>query len=146
MNFFILLALLAGAALPVQAAVNNKLAVYLQNPLLTTLTSFLVGTAGLLVYIFAKGISLQQFALAKNAPPIAWVGGLLGAVYVVSVVNLIPRLGVALTFSLLIAGQMVLTLVLDHFGFLGVPIKEVNVPRVIGVLLIVVGVVIVQRF
>jgi transporter family-2 protein len=58
----------------------------------------------------------------------------------------VPRLGVALTFSLIVAGQMLITLVLDHFGFLGVPVKEVSLMRILGVILITGGVVLIRKF
>ncbi|HEX6278510.1 MAG TPA: DMT family transporter, partial [Pyrinomonadaceae bacterium] len=83
---------------------------------------------------------------AKEAPAIAWVGGLLGAFFVASAVTLVPRLGVAMTFSLIIAGQMLVTLVIDHFGLLGVPVKEVSLPRVAGILLITAGVIVIRKF
>lgn len=144
--FFILVALLAGAMMPTQAAVNNKLAYYVQSPVLAALISFAVGTVALFFYAVAAGMPLSQLAGAKNAPWIAWTGGLLGGFFVAAVVSLVPRLGVALTFSLLIAGQMTLTLVIDHFGFLGTPIREANMPRVLGVILVVLGVVLIRRF
>lgn len=142
----VLVALLAGAMMPTQAAVNNKLAFYVQSPVLAALISFAVGTAALFLYVVASGIPLSQFAGAKNAPWIAWSGGLLGGFFVAAVVSLVPKLGVALTFSLLVAGQMTLTLVIDHYGLLGAPVREANLPRLLGVLLVVLGVVLIRRF
>lgn len=143
---FFLLALLAGAAMPTQAAVNNKLAGFVNSPVLAAFISFVIGTLALFLYILSTGVPLSQLTSAKNAPAIAWAGGLLGAFFVAAVVTLVPRLGVALTFSVLIAGQMLLTLLIDHYGFLGVPVKEVNIPRFLGVLLVIAGVVLVRRF
>ena len=94
----------------------------------------------------ATGTPLGNLAAAKNAPPIAWIGGLMGAFFVASSVALVPRLGVALTFSLIVAGQMLITLVLDHFGVLGVPVKEVSLMRVLGIILITGGVVLIRKF
>jgi transporter family-2 protein len=61
-------------------------------------------------------------------------------------VILAPRIGVAMTFSLIVAGQMLITLILDHFGFLGLPVKEINLARIGGILLISAGVVIIRKF
>lgn len=143
---FLLLAVLAGMMMPTQAAVNNKLAGYVASPVLSAFISFIVGTLALLVYILAAGIPLGNIFLAKNAPVVAWAGGVLGAFFVASAVILVPRLGVALTFSLIIAGQMFITLLIDHFGILDVPVKEINYMRVIGAALIVVGVILIRRF
>ncbi len=144
--FFIVLAIIAGMMMPTQGAINTKLAGYVESPVAAAFISFFVGTVALLVYMLAAGTPLSNFANSKNAPVIAWTGGLLGAFFVSAIAASVPRLGVALTFSLAIAGQMLITLVIDHFGFLDVPVKEISVPRVLGVVLIVVGVIVIRRF
>ena len=143
---YLLIALAAGAMMPTQAATNNKMATVIESPILAALISFVVGTLALLAYALLSGESLASLAAAKNAPPIAWIGGLLGAFFVASAVILVPRLGVAMTFSVLIAGQMIITLIIDHFGLLGVPVKEVSLARIGGILLITAGVVLIRRF
>ena len=143
---YLLLALAAGTMMPTQAAINNKLAGYVESPISAAFISFLVGTVALFVYMLVTGTPVTGLLNIKEAPPIAWIGGLLGAFFVTSAVILVPRLGVAMTFSLIIAGQMLVTLFLDHFGFLGVPVKEISLARIGGVLLITAGVVIIRRF
>jgi bacterial/archaeal transporter family-2 protein len=143
---YLLLALLAGAVMPTQAAINNRLASSVESPVLAALVSFFVGTAALFLYALVSGETLSNLAGIKNAAPIAWTGGLLGALFVTAAVVLVPRLGVAMTFSLIIAGQMLITLVLDHFGFLGLPVKEISLPRIGGILLITAGVVLIRKF
>lgn len=145
--FYILLAVFAGAMMPTQAATNNKMAVVLgDSPILAAFISFFIGTVALFVYVVASGTPLGDIASAKNAPPAAWIGGLLGAFFVTATVALVPRLGVALTFSLIIAGQMLVTLVIDHYGLLGVPVKEISLARIGGILLITAGVVMIRKF
>lgn len=143
---FILMALIAGVALPTQAAVNNKLASVIQQPMLSALISFLVGTVALFFYCVVTNVPMRAIIAAKNVTAVAWTGGLLGAYVVSAVIILVPKLGVALTFSLIIAGQMLITLLLDHYGWLGVPIKAISIPRFMGVLLIIAGVVLIRRF
>lgn len=144
--FFIILAIVAGMMMPTQAAINNKLAMSVNSPILSAFISFAVGTIALFIYIVATGIPLGNLFEAKNASAIAWTGGILGAVFVASTITLVPRLGVALTFSLVIAGQMLVTLVIDHFGILGVPVKEINSMRVVGAALITIGVILIRKF
>jgi len=100
----------------------------------------------LFVYILAAGVPLGNLASLKNAPPVAWAGGFLGAFFVTVMVTIIPRIPVALAFSLAIAGQMIVTLLIDHFGLLGVPVKEINLMRVLGATLITVGVILIRKF
>ena len=118
----------------------------MDSPVLAAFISFVVGTAAWLVYLLLAGVPLTNLAGLKEAPAVAWAGGFLGAFFVAAAVTLVPRLGVAMTFSLLIAGQMIVTLVIDHFGLLDVPVKEVSIPRIGGILLITAGVVLIRRF
>ena len=144
---FLLLAIGAGIVVPMQAIVNNNLTRFVEHPLIAVFISFIIGTLAILAYIFAAGIPLSNSVVPlKNAPLIAWMGGILGAFYITSVVFLIPRLGVALTFSLIIAGQMLITVVIDHFGLLGVPVHNINWQRFFGIVLITCGVILVRRF
>ena len=143
---YILLALAAGAMMPTQAATNNKMAMVVESPILSAFISFFVGTVALFVYVLISGAPIANLASVREAPAVAWAGGFLGAFFVTAAVTLVPRLGVAMTFSLIIAGQMIVTLVIDHFGLLGVPVKEVSLARVAGIVLIAAGVVLIRRF
>lgn len=144
--FFIILALLAGMAMPTQATVNSKLVSYVGNPIAAAFISFTVGTVALFVYMLLTGVPLTSLTSALDAPLIAWMGGFLGAFFVSVMATVVPRIGVALAFSLAIGGQMVITLLFDHFGWLGVPEKPINLWRVIGAALITVGVVLIRKF
>ena len=143
---YMLIALLAGAMMPTQAATNHKMALVVGNPIVSAFISFVVGTLALFVYLLMSGVSLGNLASAKEAPAIAWIGGLLGAFFVTAAVTMVPKLGVAMTFSLIIAGQMVVTLVIDHFGLLGIQVREVSPARIAGIVLIAAGVVLIRRF
>ncbi len=142
----LLVALVAGAMMPTQAATNNKMAVVTGSPILAAFLSFLVGTVALLVCVVLSGTPMTSVSSIKDAPPIAWAGGFFGAFFVTAAVMLVPRLGVAMTFSALIAGQMIVTLIIDHYGLLGVPVKEISIPRVIGIVLIAAGVILIRKF
>ena len=63
-----------------------------------------------------------------------------------AVTILAPRLGVALTFVLVVAGQMMVSLIVDHYGLLGLPVKHINWQRLVGVALLVAGVLLIRRF
>ncbi len=108
--------------------------------------SFVVGTLALFVYLLISGVPFSSILSAKNAPIYVWTGGLLGAFFVAATIMLVPRLGVSLTFSLVIAGQMLISLAFDQFGWFGVPVKEINLPRVLGTVFLVIGVVLIRKF
>ena len=143
---FIFLAILAGMAMPTQATVNSKLVESVGSPITAAFISFAVGTAALFIYILLTGVPLSNLASSKNAPPIAWMGGFLGAFFVSVMAAAVPRIGVALAFSLAIGGQMIVTLLIDHFGLLGVPVREINLVRVAGATLITIGVILIRKF
>ena len=89
--FYLFIALFAGALMPTQAAVNNKLATYVHSSILSAFFSFVVGTVALLAYIVAAGIPMNKLMAVKNAPLITWTGGLYGAFFVTAVVVLVPQ-------------------------------------------------------
>lgn len=144
--FFILLAIVAGAVLPLQAGLNVQLGKSVHQPIFAAFASFLIGTIGLLIYLFALKFDFSTIIQTKSVSPVVWIAGILGAFYVAAVIILAPRLGVALTFVLVVAGQMVVSLVLDHYGLLGLPVKQINWQRLVGVLFLVAGVLLIRRF
>ena len=144
--FLLVVALVAGAVLPVQTAVNNRMAVTIGSPVLGALVSFAVGTLSILIYSLVSGESLSSLTSSKDAPAIAWIGGLLGAFFVTATIILMPRIGVALTISLIIAGQLITALVMDHFGLLGLEVRQVTPLRVLGVVLVGLGSVLIRKF
>ncbi len=132
--------------MPTQAIVNSKLSDSVGNPILAAFISFSIGTVALFVYMLLTGVPLGDLATVKNAPPVALIGGFLGAFFVSVMATIIPRVSVALAFSLAIAGQMFVTLLIDHFGWLGATEKPINLFRVLGAVLITVGVILIRRF
>ncbi len=145
--FPLLLAIVVGAILPIQATFNAKMAKFAASPVLAALLSFVTGMIALILYaLFTQPDLRAQLVSTKQAPFYVWLAGIMGAFYVVGSISLLPRLGVALTFSLIIAGQMLVTIVVDHYGLMDVPVKMINLPRVIGILLIIGGVILIRKY
>ena len=84
-------------------------------------------------------------AATRALPWYAWLGGAYGACFVVAAAWGVPRLGVAMTITLMVGGQLLLSLALDHFGALGVPQQPLNLGRIAGVGLVLAGVLLVRR-
>jgi transporter family-2 protein len=142
---FIFTAVLAGAVLAVQVGVNVQLRNSLGDPITSTLVSFVAGTIGLAVYALVTRAPWPTMSSFSQVPAWQWTGGLLGAVYVVSTILVGPRLGAATLLSLVVAGQMIAAMVLDHHGWLGFAQHAVNVWRIAGALLLIAGTVLVLR-
>ncbi len=144
--FFILIAILAGAVLPFQAGLNIQLGKAAQSPIFAAFVSFLIGTASLLVYLLLGKFNFGELGIFRNVSPYVWLAGVLGAFYVAAVIMMAPKLGVALTFSLVVAGQMTVSLLVDHFGLMGLEVKHINWQKTIGVLFLIAGVIIIRKF
>jgi bacterial/archaeal transporter family-2 protein len=145
MILLLLLALAAGVLLPVQAGVNAQLRSVVGSPLTAALVSFLVGTAGLgTAAVILRAPTALRAAWAVS-PWWLWIGGLIGALYVVVTIVLAPRLGAATLAAAVVAGQMIASLLLDQYGLLGFPTHPMNGLRVLGAALVIVGVILVQR-
>ena len=142
----LLFAFAAGAALPVQFSINAVLRGFVGGPAVAATISFFGGTLALIMVALALRESWPLGEAVARAPGWAWVGGLLGALYVLATIVVIPRLGAATTVGLILAGQMLASIVIDHFGLIRVPVRELNIPRLVGAVLIVIGVALVQRF
>jgi bacterial/archaeal transporter family-2 protein len=143
----LLFALVAGVCVPVQFSVNSQLRNFVGGPALTTAISFFIGTvAAIIVAALVLRESLPGIGTVSDVPWWVWTGGLLGAFYVLASIILTPRLGAATTIGVVLTGQMVASIVIDHFGLLRLPVHEVSVPRLIGAVLIIAGVTLVQRF
>lgn len=143
-TFWIVLALVAGGCLATQVGVNGALSRAVGSPILAAAVSFAVGTVALIAYALAGRVPLAGVADAGGQPWWVWSGGVLGAFYVTTMISAAPRLGAAVTIGLVITGQMVASLALDHVGALGFPLHAVTVPRLLGAAMIVGGVVLVR--
>ncbi|MCR6098484.1 DMT family transporter [Salipaludibacillus agaradhaerens] len=141
-----LFALLAGMALPAQFSINAVLRSHVVSPYLAAMISFFIGTCVLLIVTLSvdKGIKIEREILQQ--PWWIWTGGALGALYVLATIILIPKLGAANTIAYILTGQVVMSIIIDHYGLIKVPVHEISAPRIGGALLIIIGVILVQKF
>jgi len=142
---FILLVALGGAGLTIQMAWNNRLRIATGSAVLTTIISVLV-TLTSLALVWASGTTDRGTIPAFNSiPKWAWFGGVFAGYYLVASLIGIPKLGAAAVFSLVIAGQMVAALILDSTGAFGVAKIPPSAFRVIGTLMLLIGVALIQK-
>jgi len=141
---FVLLALVAGACLPTQAGINAQLNLWTRSPVLAAAISFAVGTAALGFYALITRVPAPAATSLCRQPWWIWTGGFLGAFFVASTVILAPEMGAASMVALIIAGQMITSLILDHFGLLGYDMQPITLWRVLGIGLIVCGVLLIR--
>ena len=140
----LLLAVIAGAVVPFQSAINANLGRGLGHPLWATLASLLVSIVVLLPVMLALRLPLPSLAFISKAPLWMWTGGAFGVCFISLALMLLPKLGALGFIALALAGQVVASLVLDHFGWFGLVEREMTLPRVFGAVLLMAGVVLIQ--
>ncbi len=141
----VIMAVCAGAALPIQVSINTNLARHGNGAIWAAMISFGVGTLGLAAVVASQQALIPDRAAIAAAPWWAWIGGLIGAFYVAASIWVSPRIGAALLFALVVAGQMTMSTTIDHFGAIGMPVEPFAWTKAAGIALIVAGVVLVQR-
>lgn len=139
-----LVAALVGAGLTVQVGMNATVRLVVGSPVLAAVVNFVVGLVALVAVAVVGGARWAPGSAAA-VPAWAWLGGLLGALYVASTTVLGPRLGAAALLALTLAGQMVAALIVDHYGVIGFPQSPVTPARLLGALLLVAGVLLIMR-
>ena len=139
-----LVAVAAGVSFILQQAMNVSLRHALGSAAWAGFASYLGGTLCMLVFALALREALPSGSAMARANWWAWTGGFFGAVYIIISVLLVPRLGAAAFIALLIAGQMIASLVLDHFGLFGIPQNPADLTRIAGAVLLVGGVVLMR--
>ena len=142
---FLIIALVSGAVLPLQALFNVQVGKSMKEPVFAAFVSFLVGTVGLLVYLLIVRFNFSNLTPLKSLNWYVWVAGLLGAFYVVAVILSTEKLGTALTFGLVVTGQMTLSIVLDHYGLFGSPVNKITWQKLLGVVFLISGVVLIRK-
>jgi transporter family-2 protein len=146
MNFiYFIFAFLVGIATSVQSGVNSQLRQAVAHPIQAALISFGSGFVVLSVISLALRAPVPALESLREISWWKWTGGLLGAIYVTTVIITVPRIGAGNLLSLSVAGQLLAAVILDHYGLLGFKEHGLTVWRLMGVLLIVLGVVLVVK-
>lgn len=138
--------LLTGAALAMQPVINANVAVRVGHPLTAAAISVTVTFLALWASLLIIRAPVPGPQAVSGLPPWVFVGGVIGAVFLFVSLFAAPRLGVATTVALLIAGQLAAALVTDHFGWFGVPERPLSPLRVVGAVCLLAGALLIRRF
>lgn len=144
---FLIGGLIAGGIIPVQTSINSRLGVEVGSPFMASFLSFFTGTLTLIILSLVIDHRLT-FApdIFHNNPWWIWTGGLLGVFYLTSNILLLPQLGAALTVVVTLVGQMIMAIAIDQFGWFNVPVHELNIPRLIGIVCMLGGVFLIKKY
>jgi bacterial/archaeal transporter family-2 protein len=141
----ILIAALAGAGLAVQSGSNAVLGRMLGHPMWASFWQFAAGTVLIMAIMVAVRVPWPAFAAtAASGPWWVWIGFITGSFFVVAALSLAPVIGVGGFIAALVAGQMIASLLLDHFGLVGLTVRPLTLARGIGAAMIIGGVLLIQ--
>lgn len=142
--FAVVASIVGGMLTATQGPTNAMLARPLNSPVNAAFVSFFIGTVVLLGLVFALRIK-PDLQAAAGLPWYAWMGGVYGVGFVCAAAFSAPRLGVATTITLMVGGQLLIGVILDHFGAFGIEPRPVSLGRIGGLALVVLGVLLVRR-
>jgi len=143
-NLFMFLSVVGGSVLVIQAGANAQLSRAAGSPLAATAIQLSVGAVVLFI-AGALGGGIEALPLVLNVPWWHAAGGLASALYVLSTIVLFPRLGAIVTVGLYTAGQMLASVLIDHFGVLGVAVQPASAADIAGLVIVLLGVYAVVR-
>src|SRR3954465_8689268 len=129
---FVLLALITGALIPIQASTNAAFSKSIGNPFITGLMVFIVGLIGMILFLLISRTSLPTLPQLAGAPIYGYLGRIIVATYVVMITILVPRIGVGTAIALIVTGQIICAVIIDHFGLFNVQVRAVDAGRITG--------------
>jgi bacterial/archaeal transporter family-2 protein len=135
----------AGISVLVQQALNANLRSELNSAAWSGFMSYFLGVLCMVALAAVPRDPVPSAATLARVPLWAWSGGIFGAIFIGLSLVTIPKLGGAAYIALLVTGQMIAALAVDHFGWLGVQERPIDLPRMLGVALLVGGVVLIRR-
>jgi len=142
---YMVAALVIGAASSIQPAVNAILARAVGNPFGATVVSVFVAFCTIVTISLFTGRGQITPAVLSSVPWWVYLGGMVGALLVASGVIIAPVTGALLFFILIVAGQLLGAMLMDHLGAFGLAVREVSGLRVAGFVLVLAGAVMVLR-
>lgn len=141
---FVALAILIGTLMPVQAALNAELTRFLKHPYLGAFISLSIGAIAVSLLVMFNG-GFGEVKRLGQAPLHLYLGGILGAIFVGSSLFFIPKMGATAMIAAFVTGQLIGSVIIDHYGLLGLTVNPVSMQRILGIILLFAGVFLVIR-
>lgn len=146
MNGFIILALISGACISIQAVFNARLGVMLGHPLYASGVALFVGLG---FAMLASLVLVRHFPNWESVHAVPWylwlAGGMLSALAITLFFYLIPIIGIAPTITAGLSGQLIMAVIAGHFGLFGLPVKPIDYIKLVGILALFLGIFLINR-
>lgn len=146
-RIWLIVGVLFGAAPPIQTAINSSLGQLTHSSLFAAFVSFTVGTATLFLLTIIFHRRFKIYKRDTTSRPLRWwyfTGGMLGAIFVTTNIIVAPILGITVSLIIVMLGQIIMGLCIDHFGWLNAPTQAIHLKRILGLLCVIVAIFIIQ--
>lgn len=145
-SWYIILAIIMGGLIPIQSSINSHLGQYMKHPLLATFINFLSGIILLFILVFfVVKPSIPSISILKSTPLHLFFGGFIGVTFVTAVVFLTPKIGITNMLAGAIVGQLLISSIIDHFGWFNLPVSPISLTRIIGIVFLLIGIYLTQK-
>ena len=145
-QLYILIALAIGLLLPLQVGINAELAERLSSPIAASFFSFVVGAIGLMICWLVSRDPWPDLNTVTSFPKWIWLGGLIGAFAVFGGIISGPKIGLLSLVTLVLTGQLLASIIMDHNGLLGFPVREISFGRTSGSFLLLIAVILIHKY
>jgi bacterial/archaeal transporter family-2 protein len=141
----VILALVAGGSVVIQQVLNANLRSELNSAVWSGFTSYVLGVVCMVSLAIMLREPIPAAGVMARIPWWAWSGGLFGAIFIGLSILVAHQLGAAALIALLVMGQMIAPITIDHFGWLGLTQRPIDLPRLVGGGLVIAGVILIRR-
>lgn len=139
-------AVFIGMAVGLQPTINARLGNFTGEAALAALISTLTSSTCLILYLIILRPEIPSWGQLRIGPWWMWTGGVIGAIYVAISLNLAQRLGATVLVAVVLIGQMLAAVIIDHYGLLGLEQQTITPLRILGVVLLIAGVILIRAF
>lgn len=144
-QLLIVVTLFTGALVPVQAATNAACSKETGSPIIAAFITLLTGLISITLYLVISKTPLPEIATLKNTHPINFIAGLIVAFYLIVITFITPRLGVGSSIGLIITGQLIGAITIDHYGLFNTMMRTIDAKRILGTLFMILGIYLVMK-
>lgn len=139
------LAFIIGCLIPFQGIITQALSKKLEHPYGAAFINFLGGLLVFLIAILITSLNTFPYKKLTQLPWYLYMGGVIGSLFIFGALFSLPRVGATTFFGLIVIGQLLMTVFVDHYGLFGIPVYKIDGFRMLGIALLIMGSILILR-
>ena len=136
---FLSVAFLMGIVMSIYLPMNSSVSRYLGSPIAASVVFFIVALITTIVIFIYSGQYASSIPNLRNVPAYLYLAGFISAFMIIGTTFLIPKVGARKFFILLVSGQIIMAILVSHFGILESPKDPITLKKVLGAALVIGG-------